>query len=243
MVSVVAAKELEIVGAKSEEEFVDLAQHRKQTEFVNIAAHEMKAHIQTILTYSEMLAKQESKNKKYVEPILRNAKRLQRIARNLLDLSRIENQSIILNKEVFDLSELVSSTMDDVVPSIAKNYQNLKLVKPEAGVLVNADKDKITQVICNLLTNAVKFTTSGTISATIEKRARQNQVVVSVKDSGLGINPHILPMLFSKFVSTSPDGLGLGLFITKSIVEAHGGKIWAQNNVGKGATFSFTIPL
>lgn len=243
MVILVAAKELEVMGAKSEEEFLELGQHRKQTEFVNIAAHEMKAHIQTILTYSEMLSKQETKNKKYVEPIMRNAKRLQSIARNLLDLARIENQSIILNKETFDLSELVSSTMDDVVPSLAKNYQTLKVVKPEPNILVNADRDKIAQVICNLLANAVKFTVSGTISATIEKRARQNQVVVSVKDSGLGINPHILPMLFSKFVSTSPDGLGLGLFITKSIVEAHGGKIWAQNNVGRGATFSFTIPL
>jgi signal transduction histidine kinase len=109
---------------------------------------------------------------------------------------------------------------------------------------VNADKDKITQVLCNLLANAIKFTTDGTISITTTKRIAQNDVVVSIKDNGVGINPTIIPLLFSKFISTSPDGLGLGLFITKNIISAHGGRIWAQNNPNeKGATFSFLLPL
>lgn len=238
-----AAKELELVGSKSEEEVLELAQHRKQNEFINIAAHEMKVHIQTILTFSEVLSKQEEKNQRYVEPILRNARKLQSISRNLLDLSRIENQIVNLNREVFDLSGFISSTMDDVAPSLTKNYQAIKFVKPQSGVLVNADKDKMGQVICNLLANAIKFTASGTISVNVEKSTRKNEVIVSVKDSGLGINPRVLPMLFSKFVSTSPDGLGLGLFITKNIIEAHGGRVWAKNNNGKGATFSFTLPI
>lgn len=237
-------KELEFIDAKLGKEFSEVARHKNQIEFINIAAHEMKVPLQTVLAYAELLSKEPEKSYLYVEPILRNAKMLQSITRNLLDLSRIENQSIRLNREIFELTELISSTVADQVPSITKNYQNLKIVKPTSHIFVNADKDKITQVLCNLLANAIKFTADGTISITAKKRVTQNDVIVSVKDSGIGINQGILPLLFSKFISTSPDGLGLGLFITKNIISAHGGSIWAQNNHNsKGATFSFTLPL
>jgi signal transduction histidine kinase len=180
----------------------------------------------------------------YVAPILRNARRLQRLAKNLLDLSRLENQSLTLNKEIFDLSELISDAVDDLIPSIRKKYQNLKVVKPTSTVFVYADKERITQVVFNLLSNAIKFTKDGVILVDAEKRIGQRDVVITIKDSGLGINPSVLPILFSKFVSTSPEGLGLGLFITKNIIEAHGGRIWAHNNDGdRGATFRFTLPL
>jgi signal transduction histidine kinase len=225
-------------------EFFEAARYKNQIDFINISAHEMQVPLQSVLTYSELLSKEPEKSYLYVEPILRNAKMLQSITRNLLDLSRIENQSIRLNREIFELSELISSTVADIVPGITKNYQNLKIVKPTSHIFVNADKDKITQVLCNLLANAIKFTTDGTISISATKRIEQNDVVVSVKDNGIGIDHTILPLLFSKFISTSPDGLGLGLYITKNIISAHGGKIWAQNNPnGKGATFSFLIPL
>ena len=102
------------------------------------------------------------------------------------------------------------------------------------------DRSRLTQVISNLLNNAVKFTTEGTISIGTEKK--DNQVIVSIKDTGSGIEHEILPRLFSKFSAKSFEGTGLGLFISKNI-EAHGGRIWAENNAdGKGATFSFSLP-
>lgn len=233
-------KELEIIRP---DESLELSKYRKEVEFVSIASHEMKVPLQTVLTYSEMLKKNPQSSAKYAESIIRNAKRLQTISKNLLDLSRIENHSMNLNIETFDLCTLVADTVDDIIPSLTKSYQNIQIIKPASHVFVNADKDRITQVICNLLANSVKFTANGTISITVEKRSKQGDVLVSVKDGGSGISQQVLPRLFSKFVSASPQGLGLGLFITKNIVEAHRGHIWAQNNLdGNGATFRFTLP-
>lgn len=228
-----------------EDKFLESMMHRKQIEFINTAAHEFKAPLQTILTYSEMLNKNPQKSTLYVETILRNAKRLQRLTRNLLDISRLENQSLKLNMETFDLTELVSYAVADLVPSLSKKYQNLTVTKPTSAVFVHADKERIMQVICNLLANAIKFTADGVISIGVDKRNKQHDdVVLTIKDSGLGIDPSIMPVLFSKFASTSSEGLGLGLFITKSIIDAHGGSIWAHNNHGEnGATFSFSLPM
>lgn len=235
-------RDLEVV--ENHNDVAESATHRKQVEFINIAAHEMKAPLQTILTSSELLKRDPLSGQKYAPVIIRNAKRLQAVAKNLMDLSRIENQSIILSREIFNLTEVITDTIDDIVPSIAKSYQNLRVIKPNRNVFVYADKDRITQVISNLLTNAIKFTTSGTISITIEKKSQQRQIIVTVKDDGLGINSSIMHSLFSKFVSTSPQGLGLGLYITKNIIEAHGGHITAHNNSdGKGASFIFSLPL
>jgi len=110
---------------------------------------------------------------------------------------------------------------------------------------VKADKEKLIQVISNLLNNAIKFTEEGTISVSTEVKGNgRMEVLVTIKDTGQGIHPEIEPRLFSKFASKSLQGTGLGLFIAKSIVEAHGGKIWAENNSGgKGATFTFSLPV
>ena len=110
---------------------------------------------------------------------------------------------------------------------------------------VNADKVRICEVISNLLGNAIKFTTKEAgRNITIKAEKKDSQAIVSIKDTGSGIDPEIKPKLFSKFVTNSPGGTGIGLFISKSIVEAHGGRIWAENNAdGKGATFTFSLPL
>ena len=128
---------------------------------------------------------------------------------------------------------------------------NLVYVEPKQDIFVEADKYRLRQVITNLLSNAIKFTNEGTIFVTAEERKDSNSnnngqeiAIISIKDTGTGIDPEILPKLFSKFASKSFQGTGLGLFISKSIIEAHGGKIWAENNPdGRGATFSFTLPL
>ncbi len=123
-------------------------------------------------------------------------------------------------------------------------------LKEGNGVFIKADKIRIYEVISNLLKNAIKFTKEGTISITTEEKKRKKtgkgEVIVKIKDTGIGMPSNILPNLFSKFAtgSTFKRGIGLGLFISKSIIEAHGGRIWAENNSnGKGAAFYFSLPL
>ena len=220
---------------------------KMQQDFINIAAHELRTPTHSILGYAELLETEESKTLKdeYVYPILNNAKRLQRLIDDILDAAKIDNQTLRLQKEQFNLKDILSDTVQDIRNHIlgdngSGNY--VEVVYKPKDIIVEADKGRITQVIYNLLSNAVKFTEEGVISAYAEKK--DDQVVISIKDTGKGIDPEILPRLFSKFVTKSDKGTGLGLFISKSIVQAHGGKIWAENNADKiGATFYFSLPV
>jgi signal transduction histidine kinase len=195
-----------------------------------------------------------------LEVIIRNAKRLKELASNILDVSRIESQLLLLNKEEFDLEELISSIISEYNES-QKGKKQLVEFKGERNIIVKADKDRIARVISNLLNNAVKFTKDepeGTIFISCQRKDddkddnnNNNYVLVNVKDTGKGIDHEIFPRLFSKFVTStnttsksSTDGIGIGLFVSKAIVEAHDGKIWAENNSdGKGATFTFSLPI
>ena len=225
-------------------------QGKMQKEFINIAAHELRTPIQPILGLSEVLhSKEEDEEKRrLMDIILRNAKRLHHLTEDILDTSKIESQSLKLNKEQFNINDLISNVVQDYRNQIKKD-DNITLLyesKNDINLFVKADRYRITQVISNLLNNAIKFTKEGTVSVTLEKKKEDNQqeVLVSVKDSGTGIHSDILPRLFSKFATKAEKGTGLGLFISKSIIEAHGGRIWGENNIdGKGARFSFTLPL
>jgi signal transduction histidine kinase len=245
-------KEKESILEKANEQLKN--QEKMQKEFINIAAHELRTPIQPILGLSEVLQSKEEDEEKHrlIEIISRNAKRLHHLTEDILDISRIESQSLKLNKEQFNINDLISSVVQDYRNQIEKENSKVKLLynnKYDAGgsPIVEADRYRITQVISNLLNNAIKFTKEeGTISVTLEKKKEDNQqeVLVSVKDSGTGIHSNILPRLFSKFATKAEKGTGLGLFISRSIVEAHGGRIWGENNIdGKGARFSFTLPL
>ena len=228
---------------------------KMQKDFINIASHEMKTPTQAILGYSELLQTHPERREEIIQAIQRNAARLRKLTSDLLDITRIESQSLGLNVERFNLNDLMSSVIRDYKSSLDSNNENINLVYNEPlskeDLLIEADKGRLTQVISNLLDNAIKFTKKGTIFITLEKK--DNHVIVSVKDSGTGIHPEILPRLFSKFATKSETGTGLGLFISKSIIEAHsGGKIWAENNNNntisgnkeeKGATFAFSLPL
>jgi signal transduction histidine kinase len=221
---------------------------KMKKEFINIAAHELRTPILPILAISQIIRpKVDDKEREYIDIIIRNAKRLQRLAENILDVTKIESNRLKLNKERFNLNDVITNTIEDVI--INKDFfknTNIKLSYQPRDIFIEADKQQLTRVIFNLLNNAIKFTKEGTISVIAEKK--DSQVFVIVKDTGKGIDPEILPQLFSKFVSKSFEGTGLGLFIAKSIVEAHGGKIWAENNnnngngIEKGATFYFTLP-
>jgi nitrogen-specific signal transduction histidine kinase len=222
-----------------------------QKEFIDVAAHELKTPIQPIISLSEVVLShtKDKEQAKLLEVINRNAKRLSRLTEDILDVTRIESQSLRLRKERLNLIEMINSAIADTRNQIKKEYKdNMKLESIFNGnIFIEADRNRIYQVILNLLNNAIKFTDEGTIviSATAEEKNGRSDVVVSVKDTGQGIDYEILPRLFTKFATKSEKGgTGLGLFISKSIVEAHGGKIWAENNKEeKGATFSFSLPI
>jgi signal transduction histidine kinase len=234
---------------------------RMQKEFINIAAHELRTPIQPILGLTQIIRSKikDAEQRELLDNVIRNAKRLQRLAEDILDITRIESQSLKLNKEGFDLNDLISNVVQEYRNQIEKdddednNKNNITLLyesKKDINFFVEADRYRLTQVISNLLNNAIKFTKEGeggTVSVTLEKKKEgnnQQEVLVRVKDNGTGIHSDILPRLFSKFATKSEKGTGLGLFISKSIVEAHGGRIWAENNPdGRGATFYFSLPL
>jgi signal transduction histidine kinase len=213
-----------------------------QTEFINIAAHELRTPIMPILVNVEILEEELGKENPEIRIIARNAKRLQLLTENILSVSRLESKSFTIKKEVFDLNEIISTIIrDESVQVENKDVKILHRTETEK-ILVDADRDRISQVISNLLHNAIKFTEIGEIIIT--SKHTKDSVEVSVKDSGSGIDPQIIPILFSKFATKSNKGTGLGLYICKGIVEAHGGNIWATNNEGakNGAIFSFSLP-
>ena len=254
---------------------------RIKTEFINIAAHELRTPIMPIIGYAELLEEEEEeglgqndKRKESVTAILRNAKRLQRLANDILDVTKIESKSLKINKEQLNLNDLILNVLDDIVINTKEeelkgtgnsnsnsNSNRRKFIYKgsEEEIVIQADRTRLIQVISNLINNAIKFTKEeegGTISIVVEKKKKdinndnntkeeeEEKVIVSIKDTGTGIASEILPRLFSKFASKSYKGTGLGLFISKSIIEDHGGKMWAENNAdGKGATFSFSLPI
>jgi signal transduction histidine kinase len=223
---------------------------KMKDEFVNIAAHELRTPIQPILGLSEIMRpKVNSEDQVYVDVIVRNAKRLQRLTEEILDVTKIESQSLRIEMEEFNLKDVIVNCINDIIldKHLSSNDKSKIHYEPN-DLLLKADKNRISQVVSNLISNALKFTSGGTISVQTSvygnDKSNTNEVIVSIKDNGQGIDPEILPRLFSKFATKSYSGTGLGLFICKSIVEAHGGSIWAENNSdGKGATFSFTLPL
>jgi signal transduction histidine kinase len=216
-------------------------QDKMQREFINIAAHELRTPIQPILGVAEMLEEELGEKKEDIRMIARNARRLERLTRDLLDVAKIDGQTLRLNKERFDISELVSTLVQDYRKRLANGHEAVLEYEPKKSIVVEADRERITQVVSNLLDNALKFTKSGRVVITAKKES-DGKATVSVQDTGTGIEPDIIPRLFTKFVSKSQSGTGLGLFISKSIVEAHGGEIWGENNEGEGAKFTFTIP-
>jgi signal transduction histidine kinase len=229
---------------KQAELYEKLAVHDKmQKEFINIAAHELRTPIQPILGLSGVLQDLVHKEpeKVYIEMILRNARRLEKLTEDLLDVTRIESHSFHLNKDLFNLKDVIAAQIRDYQKQTDGN--RIEFHYDNKDVFVNADKARVTQVIANLLRNAISFTEGGGL-VSITADTKNDQVVISIRDSGSGISPEIYPKLFTKFVTKSEKGTGLGLFISKSIIEAHGGTIWAKNNKDdEGATFSFTLPL
>jgi two-component system, OmpR family, sensor histidine kinase VicK len=226
--------------------------NKAQTEFINIAAHELRTPTQSIIGYCEMLEIFPERSKQYLDRLTRNADRLYTLTSDLLDATRIDIGILNLNNVDFNLTNTIHEVADEISKKlylvnknadVDKIEPNIQLPLPSHPIVVHADKDRIAQVLYNLLDNAIRFTKSGTITVST-RLCSGNLVKVSVKDNGRGIDPEIHPKLFHKFATKSDRGVGLGLFISKSIVEAQGGSILGKNNKdGSGATFSFTLPL
>jgi len=244
--------------------------YNNQREFVSLAAHELRSPIMPILGILELLEyefetdKKEIKlQKEHFERLVRNTRRLERLASEILDITKIDDQSLRLNKENFNLKVTVLDLIQDHKRQLEKSNASMKILyefmieeeeeeiptrKDDSfpNIFIFADKIRINQVIDNLLTNAIKFTEEGTVSVSVTCKKGQNhreRIIARVRDTGTGIHPEILPRLFSKFTTRSNMGTGLGLFISKNIVEAHGGKIWGENNTdGRGATFVISLP-
>lgn len=252
-----------------------------QQDFIRIAAHELRNPVQPILVISEMLKSNVNSKElgnsqqiqvdrqeinDYIDAIIRNAKKLVSLTNGILDITRIETNSLTLRKEIVDLrpflleqvieyeNQYISKmeTMDlHTITNLNRckirmDYSQLNNNIIHDSLLAQLDKSRIAQVVYNLLDNAFKFANDGdTIRIILDAEFIKDQkcAVISIMDSGKGIDRKILPKLFTKFTTMSEKGIGLGLYITKSIIEAHSGRIWARNNMnGTGATFSFTLP-
>ena len=218
-----------------------------QKEFINMAAHELRTPIQPILGLTDVLLDgvSDSHQSKLLNVIMRNARRLQRLSGDILDVSKIESSSLKLSRSPIELNEKIQTVVNDIENrSISERNKNVRIIfQPKESVTVHVDRDRIYQVLSNLLSNALKFTKNGRVTINID-HSNKNEVVVTIRDTGTGIPPKLMPNLFSKFVTTSNNGTGLGLFISKGIIEAHGGRIWAENNPdGIGASFSFSLPI
>jgi signal transduction histidine kinase len=250
-------KEIHLIEANKKLQLLD----KLKNDFINIAAHELRTPTQAILTFADLLPSYPDK-KEIIETIQRNARRLKRLIRDILDVTKIESQKLVLRKEIFNVTDLVYSIIEEYREQIKKSplCKNIKfyfLFPNEKDLFVYADKERITQVISNLLDNSIKFIEDeGSIYISIKKISRsdrikyntdlnkEDQVIISIRDTGTGILEEIYPKLFTKFATKSITGTGLGLYISKSIIEAHGGQIWAENNdKDKGAKFSLRMPL
>jgi signal transduction histidine kinase len=256
-------KELDKANKELTAAYEQLKIHNKtQKEFIDIAAHELRTPLQPIIGIMNVIRSKvtDSEQQKLLEIVIRNAKRLQRLVEDVLDVTRIEGHTLDIKKEVFNINDTIASILQEYRSQMERNnkekysqFPEISFQPEKAGVYVQADKGRITQVISNLIDNAIKFAPhqNGKLDIVVARSDSDNReeepngnVIVSVKDNGTGIDPEVMPRLFSKFVTKSFSGTGLGLYVSKNIIEAHGGKIWAENNNdGNGATFYFSLPI
>lgn len=259
---------------------------QQKDEFINIAAHELRTPIQPIVGLSEVIRSRRSGSgnsnmdregggEEFIDIIIRNAKRLQSLSENILDITKFETGTLKLNKEKFNINQKIRNIINDI--KLKENAIQISFDNPKDPILVEADSMRIYQVMSNLLTNALNSTKKRsicgsdsnssiqgdcntiTVSTTIKKSTddyernndnnsikgnHDDEVIISIRDRGTGIDSDIQDKLFSKFVTKSDEGSGLGLYISKGIIEAHRGKIYAENNSdGNGATFTFSLPV
>jgi signal transduction histidine kinase len=216
-------------------------------EFINVASHELRTPIQPIVSYVDLARKGVVGQDKAFQVVMDQARRLKRLADDILDVSRIEGRRLVLTKEYFSVNDVIAKIIEEKRPDLAGHV--VMQFKPAGGEdKIYADRSRIMQVLANIIDNAIKFTKKGSIEIITAPVDGKSAVEISVIDTGGGIPDEMFPKLFTKFATRSvaygtEHGTGLGLFISKSIVEAHGGTIAGLNNDRGGATFRMILPV
>jgi signal transduction histidine kinase len=214
--------------------------------FVRILAHELKNPIQPILGFSDMIQnnKRLDSNQKneLLKIISRNARKLDIMTNNILDYARMENNIFNLNLESFDIIQVIEDLLSDYDIQVSKKNIKLDIDTPSKKIMIQADKIRIIEVLDNLLSNSIKFTERGQITISIQQKS--HSVIVAITDTGSGINEEDRKKIFSKFYTTDKLGTGLGLYISRIIIEKHLGRIEGRNNKnGVGSTFTIELPI
>ncbi len=215
-------------------------------EFIGIASHELRSPIQPILGFATLAKSGKLDQEQAWEGVIKHAQRLQRIANDILDVSRIESDELTYTFEKVKINNVIT----DIVNSEKTNLINGVVLETKLGkdIEIDADKYRIAQVLSNVIGNAAKFTKEGHVKVETHIHEQTNKLEIKVSDTAGGIPIDVLPHLFGKFVtkkigSEVRHGTGLGLFISKAIVTAHKGRIEADNNNEGGATFTITLPV
>jgi PAS domain S-box-containing protein len=240
--------ETEMYTARKE---LELARNMQQ-EFINIAAHELRTPIQPILSYVELARKNVVGKEKALDAIYLHARRLARLATDILDLTKIESGTLqyqMCNINCNELIENAASIAKAQLGSIDSRVRIITELNRTASLNVLVDPERIIQVITNILNNAIKFTNEGTITISTSLDSVAGKIKVEIRDTGRGIPDNIIPRLFHKFATSSNvdgnnGGTGLGLHLAAKIIEYHKGTIWGKNNEGSnGATFGFSLSM
>ena len=225
------------------------AEVRLRGELLAMVSHDLRNPLGVITMTSSLLAPLltplSGRARHHLETLNRSALRMERLIHDLLDFAAIEGRAFRLNPVAHPLAQLLEQAAD-LGPLAQERGIELALLPPPREVEVRCDADRVHQVFSNLVGNAVRYTPSGG-TITIAAEVREHQVELSVADTGSGIAPDLLPVLFDRFqrptTRTPGSGVGLGLSITRGIVEAHGGTVRVASEVGRGTTFTFTLPL
>jgi len=222
---------------------------RLKTEFMNIAAHELRSPVTPIKGYLDLIIHDTESNEKiknWAKISLRNTERLLKLVNDILDVARLDSDTMRFNMEKIDPVELLNEIVEDMKLVITNKKLEFRINIPKQLPHIVGDKNRLSQVLKNLISNSLKFTDAGFIALKVEKK--DNYLLIVVEDSGIGISTNELKKIFTKFyqVYTGEDrnneGTGLGLFISKEIIKKHNGTIWAESNVGKGSRFMIQLP-
>lgn len=223
---------------------------RNKTRFLSGVSHEIRSPLAAIRSFSEILLNykdiDEDTRNEFLSIINAESIRLTELANEILDMVRIESGKVDWHIDVIDITEVINAAVKTMKPLALDKGLALETNIPASTIKVRGDRNKILQVLLNLLSNAIKFTSKGGITVGIKDSARETEVWV--KDTGEGIYPDEKQKIFEEFyrigdnLTGRPKGSGLGLSISKKIVEAHGGSIWVDSELGRGSTFHFTLP-
>jgi len=249
----IATNGLEASNEKLKEKTKELEEmDKRKTEFVSIVAHDLRSPLTSMMGFADTLNNEnlnlsEQDKKRYINIIRTETRRLSKLISNFLDISLIEENKIVMDAEKTDLEELINDVLNSMSENIIKGIR-ISLEVGEDIPQIYMDRDRIIQVLQNLIINALKYSPEMSEIKIIAKRF-PDEVRISVIDQGPGIPDRQKEKIFNKFSKLSEQkakkesGIGLGLFIAKSIVNLHGGKIWVEDAENKGSNFSFTLPI